>query len=173
MIYPIGKPPPCSSPARSHKLLTDNRHRSCTGVPLLYFVVMYKYRIQIDQLVVRLKQYDAENDTFTSVREHTVIALAHGAPDESGNAPQHRNGLGKRQSFVTQATDLLWLSNKIDMFEPNRCWCTAYSIGLRIVQTSVMVFFTSASLRAAVASLISLTGVCVQMNARPYRRPSE
>ena len=139
------------------------------GVPAVFFTVMYKYRLRIDELVIRLKRHDDENNSFTSVREHTVIALAHGAT----NDPQQTSSLSRRQSFATQATDLLWLAKKIDMFKPGRWWTSGFLISMRIVQTSVMVFLPNPSLRAAAASLIALAGVCVQMNTSPYRRPSE
>ena len=108
------------------------------GVPAVFFTVMYKYRLRIDELVIRLKRHDDENNSFTSVREHTVIALAHGAT----NDPQQTSSLSRRQSFATQATDLLWLAKKIDMFKPGRWWTSGFLISMRIVQTSVMFFFT-------------------------------
>ena len=63
--------------------------------------------------------------------------------------------------------------SKVDKFEPTMWWTASFLIGMRVMQTSLMVFITRPSLQASVACLIALIGIAVQQRNAPYRRPSE
>ena len=74
---------------------------------------------------------------------------------------------------ITEATDLMRLSSKLDKFQPQSWWTSSYLVAMRILQTSAMVFIASPSAQAAIASLIALIVVSVQTHTAPYRRASD
>lgn len=133
------------------------------GIPLMLFVVMYTCRDEFRKLVEGLKQYDAEHNVISYVSDHSVLAMVE---------PQTL-GRGRRPSMVTRAADLSWLASKVDKFDSTMWWTGSFLIGMRVMQTSAMVFITNPSLQASVACLIALIGINVQERNAPYRRPSE
>jgi len=136
----------------------------------MIFVIMYTNRVEISKLIEGVKEYDAQDDGFSYISEFATLTTA--KPEEH-TARSSTTGRQRRPSTIARATDLMWLSSKIDKFEPLRWWAAAFLILMRIMQTSVMALITNPSLQAAVASLIALVGVSVQTHAAPYRRSSD
>ena len=132
---------------------------------------MYTYREDSVKLIEGLKKYDEKHQRFSFVSD--VADLTALVATTTTEPQQATAGKERRPSIAAQANDLMWLSNKLDKFEPLMWWASGYLIAMRIIQTSMMVFITNPSLQASVASLIALVGVCAQRNATPYRRPSD
>ena len=125
---------------------------SHTGVPLIFFVVMYTYREDSVKLIEGLKKYDEKHQRFSFVSD--VADLTALVATTTTEPQQATAGKERRPSIAAQANDLMWLSNKLDKFEPLMWWASGYLIAMRIIQTSMMVFITNPSLQASVASLI-------------------
>ena len=136
-------------------------------------MIMYFYREDSKKLVESIKEYDANNDTFTYARDHTALATVEPEASTSSTTTTTRRR-ERRPSMIAKATDLMWMSSKIDKFDAAPCWWAgSYLIAMRIMQTSVMALIPSPGLQAVAASLIALVGVSVQTHAAPYRRASD
>jgi hypothetical protein len=121
-----------------------------SGVPLGFFALMYFYRAEFHNLVMLSKEDDAQDHTTTLSRK--------------SRRPSHH---------IEMAANLGFLASKVKKFQPECWWTHAFQIGMRIIQTSAMVFLTDLRQQAVLASVIALMGISVQRNTAPYRRPSE
>ena len=130
---------------------------------------MHTHRGEIRKLGDALAEHDAEHSTFTFVSDHAMFVTMDSEAATSSEAP----GKQRRPSMTRRSVDLLWLSSKIDKFQSRSWWAGSFLIGMRITQTSIMVFIVNPGLQATAASLVALVGVAVQMHTAPYRRPSD
>ena len=137
-------------------------------------MTMYKHRDEIRKLGDALTEHDAEHKTFTFVRDHAALAtVGSEAADSEAATSNETASKQRRPSMVTRSVDLLWLSSKIDKFQSRSWWAGPFLVGMRIAQTSIMVFISNAGLQATAASLVALIDIAVQTHAAPYRRPSD
>jgi len=127
----------------------------------------------VKELVEAIKEYDAKNDTFTYAREFNAMTTATPDASTSSTTTTTTGRCERRPSMIAKASDLMWMSSKIDKFEALCWWTSSYLIVMRIMQTSAMALIEKPSLQAAVASLIALVGVSVQTHAAPFRRASD
>ena len=143
-----------------------------TGVPFASFMILYFHCEESKKLVEAIKEYDTNNDTFTFALDHTALATAE--PEASTSCTTTTTGRRQRRpSMITRATELMWMSSKIDKFDAPCWWAGSYLISMRIIQTSVMALIPEPGIQAVVASLVALIGVLVQTHTAPYRRPSD
>ena len=136
-------------------------------------MTLHKHREAIDQLVAGLQEHDAQHGTFTFAAELAETAAAEAGEATSSSTTAVGKHPRRPSAVIARAVDLTWLATKIDAFKPRSWWVASMHIVLRIALTSGTVFFTHASAKAAVATLIAITGMCVQLRAAPYRRPSD
>ena len=134
---------------------------------------MHIYRDDVKELVEAMKKYDANNDTFTYAREFNAMTTATPDASTSSTTMTTTGRRERRPSMIAKASDLMWVSSKIDKFDAPCWWTSSYLIVMRILQTSAMALIATPSIQAAVASLIALVGVSVQTHAAPYRRASD
>jgi hypothetical protein len=130
---------------------------------------MRTHREAIRKLGDTLTEHDAEQDTFTFVRDHAALATM----NSEAATVSETTGKQRRPSMVTQSVDLLWLSSKIDKFQSRSWWAGSFLIMMRLIRTSIMVSIANPGMQATAASLIALVGVAVQTHATPYRRASD
>jgi len=79
----------------------------------------------------------------------------------------------RRASFVARSERLEYLSSQIEILTPEAWWIGPLQVWLRLAQTSAMVLVTRQSVRAALASCVSIVGVRVHRELAPYRSPSD
>ena len=161
-------------PAMPIRWIVTSPYQPTTGVPFVILTTMYKHRDEVRKLGDALTEHDAEHKTFTFVHEHAALATV-GSEAAVSEAATSSDAPSKqlRPSMATRSVDLLWLSSKIDKFRSRSWWAGSFLIGMRIAQTSIMVFISNAGLQATAASLVALIGIAVQTHAAPYRRTSD
>jgi len=141
----------------------------------MFLVLMFVYRDDVEQFVQKMKDHDATHDTFSYAQDFAELtkAATPTAASSSTTTVQERRPSRRPSMMITQATDLMWLSSKLDKFQPQSWWTSSYLVAMRILQTSAMVFIKNPSAQAAMASLIALIAVSVQTHTAPYRRASD
>ena len=139
----------------------------------MVFVIMHIYCDEVKELVGAMKEYDAKNGTFTYAREFNAMTTATPDASTSSTTTTTTGRCERRPSMIAKASDLMWMSSKVDKFDAPCWWTSSYLIVMRILQTSAMALIATPSLQAAVMSLIALVGVSVQTHAAPYRRASD
>ena len=68
---------------------------------------------------------------------------------------------------------VLALAGKISHFRKYRWWFGVALLVIRLLQTSVLIFFSSPDVQAALGAAVCLVSICVQRELRPFRHESD
>ena len=124
------------------------------GIPLLFLLLMLPHRGAIKRIGEAMKQQGRQSKTMLTVAEMS-------------------KDRDQRQSLVTHTRELAYLVSKFEDFIPGCWWMSVFLLVIRLLQTSLMVLFPEQHIQAAFCSSISLVGICVEHELRPYRRSSD
>ena len=91
---------------------------------------------------------------------------------------RHLTVHGIEQGFEKVSNELkeqlvLALAGKISHFRKYRWWFGVALLVIRLLQTSVLIFFSSPDVQAALGAAVCLVSICVQRELRPFRHESD
>ena len=138
----------------------------CTGVPLLFYGLLYRRRGDIQSLGLAL-QLESERTGIVT------IASDLSQPTNQQQRSRSTGNLQRRPSIMGKTESLTYLVQLFENFLPSRYYMGVWLLLLRLAQTSLMTVFDSQLAQAAVMGCVTLGAAAALRELSPYRRPSD
>ena len=144
------------------------RARDCsTGVPLLFFCVLWPFRNDLTKIVQEVDKQDRRLQRST-----TVKSLVSQLSEEEATAATKVRRKSKL-SIQALSQRRSWLAFFFERYRPGCWWTRVFLVVVRLLQTSLAVFFRDQTILTTYATCTALLAICVQRELKPYRRNTD